>query len=194
MKIIRDDLSDRLVHLTKGDDPLTTFLQILDDQALLGGNGFIKGGHKCICFSEAPISKLPQVLSTPHGDVKYRPYGFIFKKTWVFGRGGRPVIYQPDPDYALLPEEKKHLHVRFWLSDSYNVDHTWEREWRIKSDRLDFTPDDVTLLMPTRTVSEVLKEEWAERHASISPPPLYPWHHIVLEDLGIKIPDYVTEP
>jgi hypothetical protein len=193
MLVVRDDLSDRLVHLTKGDDPFRTFVKILSDRALLGGTGFIKGRHRCVCFSEAPISKLPQILSTPHENIKYRPYGLVFTKMWVFRKGGRPVIYQPDSDYAALPFAKKHLHVRFWLSDKYTVDHSWEREWRIKTDRLDFTPNDVTLLMPTRIVSDTLKEDWAARHATAGSAEPYPWHHIVLEDLGIKIPDYVPE-
>lgn len=193
MAVIRDDLSDRLVHLTKGDDPLTLFVKILHDRALLGGTGFIKGGHRCVCFSEAPISKLPQILATPHDRVKYRPYGFIFTKKWVFEKGGRPVIYQPDPDYALLPASKQHLHVRFWMSDQYTIDHTWEREWRIKTDRLEFSPDDVTLLVPTRQVSDALKEHWVAQHSADCSARPYPWHDIVLEDLGIAIPDYVPE-
>lgn len=194
MAVIRDDLSDRLVHLTKGDDPFSTFTKILNERALLGGDGFIKGKHRCVCFSEAPLSKLPQILSTPHETVKYRPYGFVFTKRWVFEKGGRPVIYQPDPDYDLLPQSKQHLHVRFWLSSRYNVDHTWEREWRVKTDRLDFTPDEVTLLIPTRTVSDALKKYWTNYHKDAGSAAPYPWHHIVLEDLGIEIPDYIVKP
>lgn len=193
MHIIRDDLSDRLVHLTKGEEAFETFVHILNDKALKGGNGFIKGGHKCVCFSEAPISKLPQVLSTPHDTIKYRPYGFIFTKRWVFEKGGRPVIYQPDGDYDILPLEKKHLHVRFWLSETYQVDHTWEREWRIKTDKLDFTPADTTLLIPTRNVSDALKEHWSHEQAKLGSHEDYPWHHIVLDDLGIEIPDYLPK-
>ena len=189
MPVIRDDLSDRLVHLMKGNDPFAIFVQILNDQALKGGNGFIKGGHRCICFSEAPISKLPQVLSTPHDTVKYRPYGFVFTKKWVFEEGGLPVIYQHDSDYDKLPPAKQHLHVRFRLSDEYTIDHTWEREWRIKTDRLDFTPNDVTLLIPKRNVSDALRKHWASCHSNEA----YPWHHIVLDDLGIAVPDYLPE-
>lgn len=194
MTVIRDDLSDRLIHLTKGDDPFSVFAKILNDKTLLGGNGFIKGGHRCVCFSEAPISKLPQILSTPHETVKYRPYGFCFTKRWVFEKGGRPVIYQPDPDYKLLPVSKQHLHVRFWLSTTYSIDHTWEREWRIKTDRLDFTPADVTLLVPTRIVSDALRDYWAAHHNADGSHTPYPWHHVVLEDLGISMPDYLPNP
>ena len=83
--VFRDDLSDRLVHLTKGENnrPFETLVSILNDRALRGGTGFIKGKHTCVCFSEAPLSKLPQILSTPHDDVKYKPYGVMFKKSWI---------------------------------------------------------------------------------------------------------------
>lgn len=196
--IIRDDLSDRLVHLTKGEgaDALKTFLKIVNERVLLGGSGYIKGGFKCVCFSEAPISKLPQILATPHDAIRYRPFGFLFKKAWVFARGGLPVIYQPDPDFKKLPDEKKHLHVRFYLGD-YSIDHTWEREWRIRTDRLEFTPANVTLLMPTRAVSDALrklhfdKETKALESGEVADRSLYPWHHVVLEDLGVPVPNSV---
>ncbi|MGX7894411.1 hypothetical protein [Tsuneonella sp. HG222] len=191
MQIIRDDLSDRLVHLTKGPDALLNFINILNTRTLLGGTGFIKGSHRCVCFSEAPVSKLPQILAMPHETVKYRPYGVMFKKQWVFAKGGRPVIYQPDPDYSKLPPEKQHLHVRFWLSDHYNIDHTWEREWRIKTDELKFTPQDVTALVPTRDISDRIKAVFAEKAAEEGKTEPYPWHHIVLEDLGIQMKDYL---
>jgi hypothetical protein len=196
--VTRDDLSDSLVHLTKGtgEEAFTTFVKILNYRALLGGTGYIKGSYACVCFSEAPISKLSQILSTPHDAIRYRPYGLLFKKSWIYSRGGLPVIYQPDTDYDALPENKKHLHVRFQLGD-YIVDHTWEREWRVKTKRLEFSPDDVTLVVPTRIVSNALKEQWLSEHskelkrdANLDIKP-YPWHHIVLGDLGIEVPDYL---
>jgi len=187
MLIVRDDLSDRLVHLTKGPQAFENFVNILNTRTILGGTGYIKGNYRCVCFSEAPISKLPQILAMPHETVKYRPYGFIFHKNWVFSAGGRPVIYQPDPDFAKLPEEKRHLHVRFWLSDKYSVDHTWEREWRIKTDALKFTPAEVTVLVPTRDISDRIKQAWVLDDQEDA----YPWHHVVLEDLGVQMSDYL---
>lgn len=187
MVVLRDDLSDRLYHLTKDANAFDIFVQILNDQALIGGDGFIRGKHKCVCFSEAPISKLSQILATPHGDYKYRPYGFVFSKRWVYSQGGRPVIYQEQAAYDRMDPSKQHLHVRFELGESYSVDYTWEREWRIKTDRLQFTPDNVTVLMPTRLISDSLKEVWVSKNSG----QIYPWHHIVLEDLGVAIPDYL---
>ena len=67
-KPIRDDLSTKLVHLTRDDGEKKgrdAFLQIIQEGKLKGGSGFIKGGHTCSCFTEAPVSKLAQILATP---------------------------------------------------------------------------------------------------------------------------------
>lgn len=200
-KVVRDDLSDCLIHLTKGDlekEAFPNFLSIIHDRALKGGTGFIKGKHTCVCFSEAPVSKLGHLLATTvkvdsATSFKYKPYGVMFKKRWIYKEGGRPVIYQEDADYDLLHPEKKHLHVRFYLSDAYDVDHTWEREWRVKTDILPFTPKDVTLIVPQRAVIDVLKENHHSEQTKLTaadPSRVYepfPWHCIALEDLGVNI-------
>ena len=55
-------------------------------------------------------------------------------KTWVFERGGRPVIYQTEEEYHALPDSLRWRHVRY---DPLNgIDFTWEREWRIQIDEL----------------------------------------------------------
>ena len=54
-QMIREDLSNNLVHLVKGDTAeaaLATFDSILAEQSLRGGNGNIKGGWRCVCFTE----------------------------------------------------------------------------------------------------------------------------------------------
>jgi hypothetical protein len=64
---MRDDVSDKLVHLITGagegaskhrEEAAANLFSILKRRTLPGGTGFIKGKHKCVCFSEAPISKL----------------------------------------------------------------------------------------------------------------------------------------
>jgi hypothetical protein len=183
---MRDDISDKLVHLTKGIgvDPLMhreeaarTLDKILKDQALLGGTGFIKGKHQCVCFSEAPISKLSQILAVRDSNAfKYQPYGLIVSKKWLFARGGRPVIYGPANEYNMLPNAMKYRHVRFYLSKKYDVDHSWEREWRIKTDTLKFTAEDVTVVVPDRVAKEAFQVSGHDA-----------WHYIALSDLGVKI-------
>src|SRR6185436_13387898 len=97
--MIRSDLSQRLIHLTRdigGSTGFKNFESIIATKTLKGNNGHIRGGYKCICFTEAPISALGQILFNGHGEIRYSPYGFMFKKDYLFQHGARPVIYQPE--------------------------------------------------------------------------------------------------
>lgn len=201
--MIRDDLSNKLVHLVKGntnEESFDVFNSILNEKMFRGGNGCIRGGFKCVCFSETPISKLGYILSNPmaHG-IRYKPFGFMVDKSWLFEKGGRPVIYQSQDEYDELPEQLKYRHVTYEPNRLGNpIDFTWEREWRIRTDRLPFTPEDVTIIYPKRT--------WAEGYKGVHATGMsnavqtfgpegamaieaFPWHYIVLEDLGVTIDD-----
>lgn len=197
--MIRDDIGSRLIHLTK-DEPdqaaADAFLTIVSERKLRGGTGCIKGGYQCVCFSEAPVSKLSHILANPmaHG-MRYKPFGVMVEKSWLFERGGRPVIYQTDAEYELLDEAHRFRYVRYEPSA---VDFTWEREWRIRSAELDLEPANTTLVVPNREW-----EKWAQdQHVAmlsrralvlnglIGPRSVtdFPWHFMVLEDLGVEIP------
>lgn len=196
--MIRDDLSSRLVHLTRGDSDeiaATNFLSILGSGMLLGNVGCILGGYKCVCFSEAPIAKLTTILATPnaHG-MRYKPFGVMVDKRWLYAQGGRPVIYQSKDEFEELPETHRYRHVTY---DPFKpVDFTWEREWRLRTDKLVLEPGAVTLVVPTRRWEERLREEFASKQFTTSlriglhgaPISSFPWHFIVLEDLGVEIP------
>src|SRR5438445_703190 len=131
--MIRGDLSNCLVHLTKGatsDEAANNFRSIIQSGRLRGGNGHIRGGYNCVCFSEAPISVLAQILARNSVDgMRYAPLGVMVKKTWLFLAGGRPVIYQPEAEFELLDEQQRYRHVRY--EPDRDIDHTWEREWRV---------------------------------------------------------------
>src|SRR5712691_5760683 len=162
--MIRGDLSKRLIHLTKGDnqdDAVSSFFRIIREGRLLGGSGFIRGGFSCVCFSEAPIAVLSQILANPsvHG-IRYAPFGVMVSKEWLFQKGGRPVIYQAQDEYDLLPGALKYRHVRY--EPDRGVDHTWEREWRIRTDELILDPDVTTFIVPTRQWVDKFKQEHAD--------------------------------
>ena len=76
-----------------------------------------------------------------------------------------------------LPEDMRFRHVRFWLSNDYCVDHTWEREWRLKTDSLPLDPKEVTVVVPDRSAKEALVEDTKDTN----------WHYLVLSDLGVKV-------
>ena len=70
----RDDLSNKLIHFTKGTDQEAAdiFLKIINESRLLGGKGFIKGGYSCICFTESPVAKLAYIFTNRNTlNVKY---------------------------------------------------------------------------------------------------------------------------
>ena len=206
--MIRDDLSHNLVHLVKGreaEGAVATFDKILEDRALVGGGGNIRGDWRCVCFTETPLAHLAHALNVD--GIRYFPAGVMVTKEWLFSKGGRPVIYQPEADYALLPEELRYRHVRYELNHARAeraVDWTWEREWRIRTDHLAFAPDEVTLVCPTRKWADRLKRAHTVRvrgavmRRSAAGPGAqlavkeFPWHCVVLEDLGVPMLADVT--
>lgn len=195
--MIRDDLSDRLVHLTKGateKEAAERFLSIVREKALLGGTGLIRGLYPCVCFSEAPICKLGAILAEPsiHG-MRYAPFGVMLAKTTLFSLGGRPVIYQPESEFNMLHDSQRYRHKDY--EPGKVPDFTWEREWRVRMDRLSLDPATVTLVVPNRRWSDHL---FAQHAGNLKRSLLFdndmalgisrcPWHFLVLEDLGIPV-------
>ena len=195
--MIRDDLSTKLIHFTSGSDQEAAdiFLKIINEGKLIGGSGYIKGGYTCICFTESPIGKLAHILANRQAyNFRYAPFGVTVDKLWVWEKGGRPVIYQSDEEYELLHEDQRYRHKRY--EPDKNIDFTWEREWRIKTDVLSLEPQKTTLIVPSRSWADQLIERHMEEvrsrvmimedmgHFYVD---RYPWHFIALEDLGITL-------
>lgn len=192
----RDDLSNSLIHLTKGEtinEALTIFRKIISEKRLLGGTGDIRGRYKCVCFSESPIATLSRIFANSQvHNFRYRPYGVLVTKVWLFEAGGRPVIYQPEKEFDLLSDELKYRHVRY--EPNRDIDFTWEREWRIRVDEISLNPNTCTLVVPNRQCEKVLRDEHNEKDFQLAlrmrwPGRIseFPWHFIALEDLGVKL-------
>jgi hypothetical protein len=195
--MIRGDLSNCLVHLTRGVDHAAAadaFLRIFRSKQLLGSSRDIRGGYKCVCFSEAPISVLAQALSLPPSQgMRYAPFGVMVRKEWLFSKGGRPAIYQPEAEFELLHEDIRFRHVRYDPVKGH--DYAWEREWRIQTDQLHLDPAQVTFVIPNRAWEERFLDEHAGSQLGLTmmfrtDMPLSigrsPWHFIALEDLGLQ--------
>ncbi|MGB7209696.1 MAG: hypothetical protein WBD27_13620 [Pyrinomonadaceae bacterium] len=196
---MRIDLSEQLIHLTRGDrlaDAESSFRSIFKEKALRGSGMGIRGGHKVVCFSEAPVGVLAQLFSRPGHDFRYRPFGVMVPKAWLFALGGRPVIYQPETEFDTLPTALQYRHVRFDTPGG-NKDFTFEREWRINTDALQLDPATCTLIVPDREWDYRLRQEHDEhdmkRASSAGFGPFtrmtnYPWHVLALGDLGAAFP------
>ena len=148
---MRTDLARHLIHFTKGrdrEDAYQTLKLILQQRRLLGSARLVRGSIPCICFSEAPLISLEHGLINDAGFTRYAPFGVLFSKSFIFARGGRPVISQPDAEFHLLPEALRWRHVRFEPTGDSPIDFTWEREWRLPVDELRFQFDDVEVVLP----------------------------------------------
>ena len=58
------------------------------------------------------------------------------------------MIYQPDNEFEMLPEELRWRHVRFELTGGQLVDFTWEREWCTRCAELRFSERDAVIIVP----------------------------------------------
>ena len=118
----------------------------------------------------------------------------MFDKTWIFERGGRPVIYESEAEYSNLPKSLRWRHVRYEPTALPPIDFSWEREWRIPCTELEFCPTAATVVVPTsdwasrlideheqdqddwvQMYSRVLDEEIAEQYRDD-----FPWEIFVL--------------
>ena len=187
--MIREDLSNRLIHLTRDFEGISgkdRFLSILGSKKINGGE---RNGSRCVCFSEAPISSLGRIIASKNQQIRYSPYGFMFAKKYLFELGARPAIYQSKEEYNCLSEEIKYRHVTVDFSGESDVEYMWEREWRIKTDSLSISPEEVTLILPNRELEDKMKDENFEHNLSLNVAGIFyaarlDWHCIVLEDLG----------
>lgn len=151
----RKDISNKLTHFTSGRDFEEAYKRlsnIIHGRSIIGSNSKIKGGYKCVCFTEAPLISLQDGLVNSDAYSRYLPFGVILDKKVIFDMGGRPVIYQTDNEFERLPEELKWRHMRYEPND---IDFTWEREWRIQCENLSITPNIAGIVVPN--------QEWAER-------------------------------
>src|SRR5262249_34326656 len=156
----RDDVTDELVHFVKGDDDSAAFnvlRSILYEHRLIGGSGFIKGEYKCICFTEAPLRKIgPTVAQAERQGRRYRPFGILVPKKWLYTQGGRPVIYGPDQQFDELPASHRWRHVRYEPEAEPPIDFSWEREWRVMGETLEINPAVATVLVRNSTWADYL--------------------------------------
>lgn len=116
-----------------------------------------------MCFTEAPLASLGSGLVNHDAYSRYQPFGVIFEKAHVFGRGGRPVIYQSHEEYDELPDGMKWRHVRYEPHVEPPVDFCWERKWRVHTDAFEFRPTVAGLVLPGQAWANRLIEAHGEQ-------------------------------
>jgi hypothetical protein len=198
----RPDVSDKLVHFTSGVSEEAAFgnlCSIIEDGAIRSSAGKIKGGYRCVCFTEAPLATLRRGLVNLSGFSKYQPFGVIYDKAHVYVQGGRPAIYQSDEEFFSLSETHRWRHMRYEPivipPAEHPTDFTWEREWRIQCESFEAPPHLAALVLPTHAWANRLLEAHNEQqdhhvyeysqimdmHLAEQYRELFPWRLCVLE-------------
>ena len=192
---MRPDLSEQLIHFTRGEsdaDAEATFRKIITDRALLGSSNQIRGGFNVVCFNEAPVYVLARVSPDHDHPWRYSQFGFMVPKAWFFAKGGRQVIYQPEEEFAILPESEQYRHVRLEQPGGPK-DWTFEREWRIRTECLPLEPDVCTVIVPDKEWESRLRQEHDQLDMRIAGAmgmnpftciSRFPWHFLALSDLA----------
>ncbi len=131
----REDLSDYLFHFTNGGKAKEILIKITKDKFLKDINN-----RGVICFTEAPLLSLTSMFKIfeKYRNPMYAPYGIAIKKDFIFGLGGRNVVYG-------LPNEKIYIDSCIkWRFEEYEPgkkDFTWLREWRVPVQSIHLTMD-----------------------------------------------------
>ncbi len=155
---VRRDITGYLFHFVNRDpDPADTLRKIL-------GCGFIRGGiyppskTRTVCFTEAPLAEVVREdgILDSHSYKRLSLWGIGFKKDFIFGAGGLPVVYQPRSMLGTLHESSIWRHVDFDLGKG--IDYTWQREWRVQTEEFHFETEDAILVIPD--VRAFVRELW----------------------------------
>ena len=141
--------------------------KILHEGALRGTSGWTYG-YNCVCFTEVPIQEFNSIFSlvelaaSEKERPRYEPYGVAVSKTWLYGQGGRPVIYDQPDKLSALPEDLRYRFVPY--DPTAGIDFSWEREWRIRADYVRLDPAETLVILPSaeeafQIVYEFAREE-----------------------------------
>lgn len=183
IKLVRRDVGTLLFHFTRGVGGVIRremdrgYLEtsgtaaavlgcILEDRALKGTSTYIRSEDPCVCFTEAPLHefstlfRLNELAAAKHERPRYEPYGIAVNKEWLYAAGGRPVIYGSPDEYEHLPESFRYRFVPYDPTDG--IDHTWEREWRVKTERLELVPWKALVVVPTAEEAAGIVHEFSE--------------------------------
>lgn len=173
--MVRIDHCENLIHFTKGagqsleyESAYHNLKKIIREEKLKGSNKMILGRHNCVCFTESPVRCL-----TNNGQLdpkyfsRYTPFGIQYRKKDVFEIGGRPVIYSTKEE----GEKQSSNSDINWRYVSYDplrygrLDFTWEREWRIKENKISVNPNLVKLVFPNLMwINRFIEEHEKEYH------------------------------
>lgn len=166
----RPDLSNRLIHFTKGktdEDAFNNLCSIIIEKMIQSTKSITMKDY-VVCLTETPLN-----IIIEHGFVNYTDYtnykkfGIMFMKRDIYKYfEGRPALYMEESCHHKLADDIKWRYTKFEPTFDYNqnpkkgvVDFSWEREWRVKGDLyLSECNDEYIVLVPNEDYKVKLEE------------------------------------
>jgi hypothetical protein len=173
---VRHDVSDFLWHFTRrNNNSFATLKRIIEERTIRGSTDKYCDAI-AVCFTEMPLTEAirqSKVLDE-FAYERFSDYGLGFRKEWIASKGGLPVVYQPDRLRFELAETSQWRHCEMDLQKG--IDFSWQREWRVPTDKLVFSPvDDVVLVV--RTAKEAFEIANENFEADFENEEVY-WDHV----------------
>ena len=149
---MRPDLSPYLFHFSNYEHPFLDWLSILNEESIRSKK------NDFICYSEAPITMMGRMLDyfeEKHG--RFSKYGIGILRNELIKLGAKPVIYGDSEDETALSGTQmswRYVNLTYTpiekIGDKNNsIDYTWQREWRTRGNKLDFSviPDSAIIVI-----------------------------------------------
>ncbi len=142
----RPDLSNKLIHFTKGnndDEAFENLYSILTDKCIIATKANKLNKSHIVCLTETPLNIIIEHGFTNHtGYTNYRKFGLMFNKEDIYNcYSGRPALYLEKDCFNKLSDDIKWRFTLFEPSFKYkempkkdSIDFSWEREWRVEGD------------------------------------------------------------
>ena len=139
--------------------PLSTLLQILNDQRIKGNSCLTRSPQPCVSFSEVPLAELlsRRQFRSHLSRWDWEPYGVLVRRAALERLGARSVIYGDEADYdQLADQDKPYFQPRGSKNARRNQDWSSEREWRLFGDLnfLELPQDSIIVFVATRTEAQ----------------------------------------
>lgn len=166
IKEVRHDLSDWVWHFTRRDGkPFETLKEIVDQGYILGSKDRFCD-QTAVCLTEMPITEAirQSALLGQQMYNRFSDYGIGFRKPWIASNGGLPVIYQPGKLRTELSSSSQWRHCE--MDFDKGIDFSWQREWRVPTDRLAFsqTDDVIIVVRNEQEAMEIATDNWEIAH------------------------------
>jgi hypothetical protein len=158
-------LDELILNNASDHSALASLLRIVTQQRIAASSDAIRGGHRVVSFTSAPLAELNRLhVFRPHRSRwDFEPYGICIRREWLESLGTRAVCYGDDELSSTLSPDDQPLFQRRQTRSrrgTQTIDWSAECEWRHVGDvsLSELRPDAALLFVPSIAEAQLLVE------------------------------------